>query len=95
MAGWGRTHDVAIQPPRKNRAASSPVYGTALGSAYCGDPLKLLQIETTGRVPTVSPARFACGTCLCVGGVLARRRTGHRGSYRGAHRLFRDPTMTG
>jgi DNA modification methylase len=43
MAGWGKTHDIAIQPPRKNRSILAPVYSTTLGSAYCGDSLELLK----------------------------------------------------
>lgn len=52
MAGWGKTHDIAIQPPRKNRSLSTPVYTTALGSAYCSDSLVLLKSK-----PAVVPRR--------------------------------------
>ena len=44
MAEWGKTHDVEIAgEPRKRRRASSYVYETDLGSAYCGDSLKILR----------------------------------------------------
>lgn len=44
MTGWGTTHDVAIAAElRKGRRASTPVYETDLGTAYCGDSLKVLK----------------------------------------------------
>jgi len=44
MADWGKTHDIAIAAAlRKGRRASTPIYETDLGSAYCGDSLKVLR----------------------------------------------------
>lgn len=44
MADWGTTHEVEIAGAlRKGRRASMPVYGTDLGSAYCGDSRKVLR----------------------------------------------------
>ncbi len=44
MADWGKTHDIAIAATlRKGRRASTPIYETDLGSAYCGDSLKVLR----------------------------------------------------
>ncbi len=43
MPAWGKTHDVAIaEALRQGRRASTPIYTTDLGSAYCGDSLKVL-----------------------------------------------------
>ncbi|MFN4156487.1 MAG: DNA-methyltransferase [Paracoccaceae bacterium] len=43
MPAWGETHDVAVaEALREGRRASSPIYQTNLGSAYCGDSLKVL-----------------------------------------------------
>jgi len=47
MTGWGRTHDVAVaEEPRKGRRASTPIYQTELGSAYCGDSIKILKSKS-------------------------------------------------
>lgn len=44
MTGWGKTHEIEIAAAqRKSRRASLAVYETELGSAYCGDSLKLLK----------------------------------------------------
>lgn len=44
MAEWGKTHDVAIAGAlREGRRASTPIYETELGAAYCGDSLKVLK----------------------------------------------------
>lgn len=58
MTGWGKTHDVAIATElRKGRRASTPVYETDLGTAYCGDSLKVLKSrpmqEQRGKVQLV------------------------------------------
>ena len=58
MMHWGRTHHVEIAASlRKGRRASTPIYQTDLGSAYCGDSLRLLKsrpIQThKGRVQLV------------------------------------------
>ena len=43
MHAWGKTHDVVIAEALRNgRRASTPIYQTQLGSAYCGDSLKVL-----------------------------------------------------
>lgn len=43
MAEWGKSHGVVItEPPRGGRRASTPIYETGLGAAYCGDSLKVL-----------------------------------------------------
>ena len=44
MPSWGDTHEVEIAdalPPR--RRASSPIYRTSLGAAYCGDSARVLR----------------------------------------------------
>ena len=44
MAEWGKTHEVEIAGAlRKGRRASTPIYETDCGSAYCGDSLKVLK----------------------------------------------------
>lgn len=44
MADWGKTHEIEIASAlKKGRRASVPIYETSLGSAYCGDSLKLLK----------------------------------------------------
>ena len=44
MANWGKTHQVDIAGTlSKGRRASMPIYETELGSAYCGDSLKVLK----------------------------------------------------
>jgi len=44
MANWEKTHKIEIaEGLRKGRRASRPVYETDLGSAYCGDSLKVLR----------------------------------------------------
>jgi site-specific DNA-methyltransferase (cytosine-N4-specific) len=44
MGDWGRTHDIQIREAlRPGRRASTPIYQTNLGSAYCGDSLKVLK----------------------------------------------------
>ena len=44
MADWGKTHNVAIaEALRERRRASTPIYETTLGTAYCGDSLKVLK----------------------------------------------------
>lgn len=44
MAAWGISHSIAInQNPNERRRTSKPVYETALGSAFCGDSLKVLK----------------------------------------------------
>ncbi len=44
MASWGQTHKVEIADVLPTgRRISSPIFQTALGSAYCGDSLRLLQ----------------------------------------------------
>jgi DNA modification methylase len=44
MADWGETHHIEIaEAVRKSRRASRPIYETNLGSAFCGDSLKLLR----------------------------------------------------
>lgn len=41
---WGQTHEVEITAaPSEGRRASTPIYQTAFGKAYCGDSLKLLK----------------------------------------------------
>lgn len=43
MPAWGKTHDVVVTKAlRKGRRTSTPIYQTNLGSAYCGDSLKVL-----------------------------------------------------
>lgn len=43
MPRWGEKHEVVIaETLRKGRRASTPIYQTDLGSAYCGDSLKVL-----------------------------------------------------
>lgn len=43
MQGWGITHEIAVaEAPEPRRRASTPIYQTDLGSAFCGDSLKLL-----------------------------------------------------
>lgn len=54
-SGWGTTHHVEIAPePTTGRRASTPIYETELGSAYCGDSLKVLRsrplLRQRGRV---------------------------------------------
>ncbi len=58
MAEWGKTHDVAIAGAlREGRRASTPIYETDLGAAYCGDSLKVLKSrrlqEYAGKVQLV------------------------------------------
>lgn len=49
MADWGNTHDIQIAAAlRKGRRASSPIYKTDLGSAYCGDSRKVLRSRPLG-----------------------------------------------
>lgn len=44
MGRWGETHDVVIaEALREGRRASTPIYKTGLGAAYCGDSLKVLK----------------------------------------------------
>lgn len=44
MTDWGKTHHVEItEALREGRRASTPIYETELGSAYCGDSLKVLK----------------------------------------------------
>ncbi len=44
MADWGKTYDVAIaEALREGRRASMPIFETTLGTAYCGDSLKVLR----------------------------------------------------
>ena len=44
MADWGKTREVEIAGVlRKGRRASTPIYESDLGSAYCGNSLKLLR----------------------------------------------------
>src|SRR4028118_2341538 len=44
MTGWGNTHDIEIAPaPNPRRHGTTPVYQTDLGSAFCGDSLRLLK----------------------------------------------------
>ncbi len=44
MPAWGETHSVRIaEALRQGRRASTPIYTTRLGSAYCGDSLKVLR----------------------------------------------------
>lgn len=55
MTEWGRTHEVAIaEALREGRRASTPIYETDLGAAYCGDSLKVLKSrplqERAGKV---------------------------------------------
>ncbi|MFM9850193.1 MAG: DNA-methyltransferase [Hyphomicrobiaceae bacterium] len=43
MTDWGKLYDVVIEPePKARRWPSKPVYETRMGSAFCGDSLKLL-----------------------------------------------------
>ena len=43
-SAWGQTHHVDIaREPTAGRRASAPIYETDLGSAYCGDSLKVLR----------------------------------------------------
>lgn len=51
MGDWGRTYDVKItEALRPGRRASTPVYQTDLGSAYCGDSLKVLKSRPFDQV---------------------------------------------
>jgi len=44
MPAWGKTHNVVIaEALKQGRRASVPIYETELGSAYCGDSLKVLR----------------------------------------------------
>lgn len=44
MPEWGKTHDATIADSlREGRRASTPIYETDLGAAYCGDSLKVLK----------------------------------------------------
>lgn len=44
MGSWRTTHDIEIAAAlRERRRASLPIYETNLGTAYCGDSLKLLK----------------------------------------------------
>jgi DNA modification methylase len=44
MQTWGKTHDVQMaEVLRQGRRASTPIYSTNLGSAYCGDSFKVLR----------------------------------------------------
>ncbi len=44
MTNWGSMYDVATDPaPNAPRQASRPIYETDLGSAFCGDSLKVLK----------------------------------------------------
>lgn len=44
MTDWRKTHSVEIaEALREGRRASTPIYETELGSAYCGDSLKVLK----------------------------------------------------
>lgn len=44
MAEWGKTHEVQVSEALKvGRRASTPIYETDLGKAFCGDSLKVLK----------------------------------------------------
>ena len=46
MGSWGNTHHVLIpSAASQRRRASTPIYQTDLGSAYCGDSLRLLRTK--------------------------------------------------
>ena len=49
MATWGKTHEIEVARALRNgRRASAPIYKTDLGSAYCGDSLKVLRSKPFG-----------------------------------------------
>jgi site-specific DNA-methyltransferase (cytosine-N4-specific) len=44
MGDWGKSHEIQIAPSRsESRRATTPIYETNLGSAFCGDSLKVLK----------------------------------------------------